>query len=116
MIRAIVFLIFLGAPSPVLVAQSLIPSKAEDLLPSCSGPDLASGQLVCQLYLKGFLDGLHAEPGSDRIKTVCLPQEFSLDQMRRVSLKWLQDHPEKLNLYTAQAVRAALAEAFPCKK
>ena len=117
MLRAIFLLVLLSIPSSSLIAQSLLPSKAEDLSPSCSAtPSLPSGQLVCQLYLKGFLDGLHAEPGSNRISTVCLPEEFSMDQIRRVVVKWLENHPEKLHWYVAQAVRVALEEAFPCKK
>ena len=111
-----IVLVLLGLPSSRLAASELLPSTAEDLMHSCSGPDVPSGQLWCQLYLKGYLDGLHAEPGSNRIQTVCLPDTFSMDQMRRVVLRWLENHPEKLNLYTTQAVRIALAEAFPCKK
>ena len=116
MLRAIVLLVLLSVSSSLLIAQSSLPAYAEDLLHSCSAQNLPSGQLVCQLYLKGFLDGLHAEPGSNRISTVCLREEFSMDQIKRVVVKWLENHPEKLHWYLAQAVRVALEEAFPCKK
>jgi len=124
MLRVIAILLLLGIASSRANAQAY-PTRAEDLLPSCSANGVsqaADGSIVdpsygCRWYLRGFLDGLGAEPGSIRIRTVCLPEEgFSIDQIRRVVVKWLQDHPEKLNLYVAQAVRTALQEAFPCKK
>jgi hypothetical protein len=113
--RLTVTILFLGAISSVANAQ--LPTRAEDLLASCSAKAASSEEHACQWYLKGFVDGLGAEPGSAKIITICFPEEgFSIGQVRRVVLTWLDDHPEKLHLYAAEAVRTALEKAFPCKK
>ena len=46
---------------------------------------------------------------------VCPTEGVKLRQSIRVVYKYLQDHPERLNLRDAQLVEEALAHAFPCK-
>ena len=94
------------------VAAQEIPATGEDLLANCE----ASGKPPCMWYIKGLIDGMMTNPGSVNIQTSCLPDRFNFDQMRRVVVKWLSDHPEKLHLGVAQLVRDALRDAFPCKK
>jgi Rap1a immunity proteins len=47
---------------------------------------------------------------------VCASEGVTLGQSVRVVYKYLQDHPEKLNLRDAQLIEEALSRAFPCKQ
>ena len=47
---------------------------------------------------------------------VCTSSDVTHGQGARVVLKYLNDHPEKLNLRRDRLVEAALAQAFPCEK
>jgi Rap1a immunity proteins len=89
------------------------PSTANDLLVSC---EKSPANPTCLWYLKGFIDGVGANPGSVRIQTACFPTQFTLDEIRRVVVKSLVDHPERLHLPVARSVQDALKNAFPCKK
>ena len=89
------------------------PHYADELLRACEANPMRT---ACEWYLKGFIDGININPGSNRIQTSCLPETFSLDQVRRVIVKSFSEHPEKLHLGIARAVRDSLAEACPCKK
>ncbi len=85
MLRLSILIIVLGGGASVAGAQ---PSRAENLLVSCSAPRASNSEHPCQWYLKGFLDGKGAEPGSIKISTICLPEDgFSVNQIRLVLVK-----------------------------
>jgi hypothetical protein len=48
------------------------------------------------------------------LPTVCAAN-VTIGQLIRVVVKYLQNHPEKLNLEDVLLVRSALESAFPCK-
>jgi hypothetical protein len=96
-----------------------------DLLPSCSlavdamdGKNLSTAQLMdsanCLAYLSGFIDGyvLGAVGGSP---IACFPEDGTVGQVARIVVKWMKDHPEKLNEAAPVCVLTALYNAFPCK-
>jgi hypothetical protein len=60
---------------------------------------------------KGIVRGVWAVSPS-----VCAPQDVTAGQVVRIVYKYLQDHPEQLQLYDARLVDMALTQAFPCKK
>jgi hypothetical protein len=47
---------------------------------------------------------------------VCYANGVTNGQSLRVVVKFLQDHPEKLNERDTTLIREALAQAFPCSK
>ena len=51
---------------------------------------------------------------SKQTDNTCIPNEVSLQQMARLLVKWLRDHPEKLHEYHAGLTLNALHAAFPC--
>lgn len=67
----------------------------------------------CAEYIRGFVDATkaHYEMASTRI---CLPERFEYDQMVRVVVKFLRDHPEDLHHPRVALRYAALHAAFPC--
>ena len=58
----------------------------------------------CMGYIAGVVDST----------LVCAPVGAELGQLRRVTTKYLQDHPERLHELAADLVADALAQAFPC--
>jgi Ssp1 endopeptidase immunity protein Rap1a len=48
--------------------------------------------------------------------SVCAPQEVTAGQSIRIVYKYLQDHPEQLQMFDTKLVDLALTQAFPCKK
>jgi hypothetical protein len=46
----------------------------------------------------------------------CAPKEgISIDQLRRIVVKWIKNNPEAMNWSARQVIDFALHEAFPCK-
>jgi Rap1a immunity proteins len=43
------------------------------------------------------------------------PDGVTTGQVEKVTIKWLNEHPEKLHLNASGLVAFALSEAFPCK-
>jgi hypothetical protein len=62
-------------------------------------------------YCRGVIEGMTAT--SPRI---CPSESVTYGQEIRVVVKFMQDHPEKLNLRGIQLANDALSNAFPCSK
>jgi hypothetical protein len=93
---------------------------AEDLLRLCKEP---VSQGYCEGYIAGFYDGRTTSDYGKPELMSCPPTDstdpnqlaVSYSQMVRVFTKWAEEHPEKLHLADWQALREALAQAWPCK-
>ena len=85
----------------------------------------------CLAYVLGFGDGMRIGSLKTVVNTVqtnttapttfggvgvCAPVDVSGEQLVRVVLKYLQQHPELLHEPAADLVWTALHEAFPCHK
>ena len=76
----------------------------------------------CEGYIRGVLDEIWMQtnlPDEIGVKnvgrsTICA-DAISNEQTTKVVIKYLQDHPEKLNLTANYLIRLSLQEAFPCK-
>ena len=67
-----------------------------------------------EAWRDGFCAGIvHGVASVSRV--VCERENVTHGQEVRVVLRFLQDHPEKLNMDGAVLVEMALAKAFPCK-
>jgi hypothetical protein len=72
--------------------------------------------LQCMHYVAGFLDGYDIASAVEKGKPfLCLPHDSNIGQIVRVVVKWLRDHPEKLNQAASVCVFEALGDAFMCK-
>lgn len=81
-----------------------------DLANLCSEGDKADGHFeggVCA----GFIIGV-----SVVIDDVCRAANVTNGQVIKVARKYLDDHPEELNLPAQTLVHRALTKAFPCPK
>jgi hypothetical protein len=73
-------------------------------------------------YCAGVVDAvsrmmqLHSSPKNWKAPlAVCYPKGVTQDQLERVVVKYLQDHPEALHMMNVALVEAALNHAFPCQ-
>jgi hypothetical protein len=87
-----------------------------DYVHSCSEQSSDDDRLACAAYVKGALDGAIlltvAVPGNK--PAFCLPQNVSVGQVLFVALKYMDDHPEQLQLPAIALIGTALKQAFPC--
>jgi hypothetical protein len=70
-----------------------------------------ASELFNEGYCLGFVDGI-----AQTSPSVCLPSGVQTRQAVRIVVKFLQDHPEKLNQYGAILSNTALSQAFPCSR
>lgn len=75
----------------------------------------------CFGYVVGYAEGatmgaLAVNGGSIVNMAFCTPDTVTTDQMVRVIVRYLQQHPEQLHLSSAIGAEAALKEAFPCPR
>jgi hypothetical protein len=70
-----------------------------------------ASELFNEGYCLGFVEGV-----AEASHSVCLPTGVQPRQAVRIVVKFLQDHPEKLNLYGAILADTALSQAFPCSR
>jgi hypothetical protein len=71
----------------------------------------------------GYLQGAHdmmaylLTYGGAKNELYCIPTKgISVDQLRRVVIKWIKDNPAMMNATARQAIQWAMIEAFPCRK
>jgi hypothetical protein len=100
-------------------AQSPIPGTGTALLEECTlalEQDLIRVHQVTAGSMKvgvcmGYVQGV-----ADAYADACPPEDVQAEQVIRVAVKYLNDHPEKLHLNRAALTKAALKQAFPCPK
>ncbi len=84
---------------------------------SASAEVMANG-IVCLGYIRGFWDAASPQlalAASDT-QNLCVPAEISLGQLARIYVKYMDDHPEKMDLPAAGSLLQAIMTAFPCQK
>jgi hypothetical protein len=109
---------------PGFLLAALVPSlgsaapTGNDLLKECRAADnpsdaLEEGEaLSCVQYIGGVADAFaYLEP-----TRYCPPDYVTRDQTRRIVVKWLNAHPEKLHHDAAVLTLEALVNTFPCSK
>ena len=113
---------FLAAPIGVTRAGDAgSKMRTEQLLWACENLDPDTPEQMFELYrCIGYIDGMlefHAliQVVKPRVTLFCLPPAgISIDQARRVFVKWAQEHPSQLHETARVSVVLALVEAFPC--
>jgi len=92
-----------------------------------AGHDMTAGYLLeqckketsfCYGYVEAVWDSTVVEATLNSMvatKIVCYPKGVTLGQMTKIVVKYLNAHPEQLQLNPYAQVVAAMNEAFPCK-
>ncbi|MBZ5662382.1 MAG: hypothetical protein LAO08_18425 [Acidobacteriia bacterium] len=78
---------------------------------------------LCLGYITGFIDGYNIGMETDKSQTgsshpsFCLPpkEPISGNQGLRIVVKWLNEHPERLQQPKQVLITLAFKDAFPCK-
>src|SRR5271166_3686644 len=70
----------------------------------------------CTQYIAGVLDahGYDLSRFGSR-RDFCIPEDVTTEELERVVVKWLKDHPDKLRITAANLVFLAFVDAFKCK-
>lgn len=99
--------------SPTAVAQVGLTSGGA-LLASCEEP---AHLPECTQYIAGVLDahGYDLSRFGSR-RNFCIPEDVTTEELERVVVKWLKDHPDKLRVTAANLVLLAFADAYKCKE
>lgn len=118
---------------PLSSGSSLLSACKKDVArtegATLSNADKARG-LMCAAYIKGFVEGhdtiaillatrqYGGKPANSKMDTFrlfCYPATVAVEQLTRVVIRYLEQHPETLHLHPVLTVTAALREAFPCQ-
>ena len=104
-----------AAISTLAIADQLDHSLAQGelLQQSCSSEALAL-RAMCLGYLAAVADDLdHDQRAGER--RICAPRPVNLDAYRLAFLGFVRANPTKLGQPSFELVKAALAEAWPCR-
>ena len=78
-------------------------TTGNDLMQHC----IAAPDSFCAGYIGGVVDTSHA--------MFCFPPEVTKRQIINITIMYLRDHPENLELFAPSLVIKAMRAAFPCK-
>ncbi len=86
-----------------------------ELLQICKGatddPDAFDS---CDTYIIGATDALDLV--ALHLTNICRPESHSIQQLRDITVLWLEEHPEERHRPAAKLIGLALADAWPCNK
>ena len=67
----------------------------------------------CLGIIAGYTDALRNTIG---LNSLCIPNKAEWEQRKKIVVKYMNDHPEKLHEYYEVLILQAMRKAFPCKK
>jgi len=76
-------------------------------------PNAESG--LCVGYTWAVIDSHKQLYGNLNVRTYCVPEAVNTNQLIRVTVKYLENNPNRLHYLAASLVENAFEEAFPCK-
>jgi TonB family protein len=90
---------------------------ADKMLSLCEGSEPNSRDF-CHFYLAGISDTHSTLKGWDLLpgKLYCKPKEVKTKQLRKIFIKFANEHPEVLHLNATGMAINAFIEAFPCEE
>jgi hypothetical protein len=105
----------------VLVAASASAADANDytargLLSDCTISLDQQGGVGLRGFCLGYIVGVVNATSSTAAACIRIPKGVTQMQTQLVVVKWIEDHPERQHEDRVDAVRSAVAEAFPCKQ
>lgn len=111
--RVAIVLVAIAALAHSASAQARQPS-GNDMLPGCQ--DYAAGRVtVGSGECTGYFDSVRRAMGELPTVGVCVPDGVVQRQMAQVVVKYLNDHPERLQMEMDLLALAAFRLAWPCR-
>lgn len=102
---------------PAAGAASLVHAlvHGNDLLRLCqTRPDDLQEFDACDTYIIGATDALDLV--AQHLTNICRPPSHAVQQLRDITVMWLEEHPAERRRPAAKLIGLALAEAWPCNK
>ena len=88
----------------------------KDLYADCSKPQGSFSQGFCSGYVSGVVDAIeYYQVSKGAEKSVCVPKEASIGQVKEIVVRFLTQHPDPRNNTASSLVSDALRNTFPCK-
>ena len=88
--------------------------KGHDLLRLCTSQTGSSDLNFCFGYIEGIRDGLVWLAAARKSKpSVAISEKVTMEQLRAVVVKYLNEHPERRDRAAGMLVLIALKQAFP---
>lgn len=70
----------------------------------------------CATYIRGFVGGIRVGEFRTGVRMICSPSGVEVLEAMRISLKWMNEHPDQLDHPAVELIFRALVDAFPCAK
>ena len=67
-------------------------------------------------HIRGFVGGIRVGEFRTGVRMICSPSGVELLDAMRISLKWMNEHPDQLDHPAVELIFRALVDAFPCAK
>jgi Ssp1 endopeptidase immunity protein Rap1a len=113
LVRKTVLAAALAISSPPTLANYL---TGKDLYADCSKPQGSFSQGFCSGYISGVVDAVeHYQVSKAAEKSVCVPKEVSIGQVKEIVVRYLTQHPDQRTTTASSLVWDALRNALPCK-
>jgi Rap1a immunity proteins len=108
--------VFLAPLQAQVQADSESRPTGDDLLSWCEEPELNTYSFACIAYIHAIRRTHAFAVRSGRQPLYCMSGRVTVEQTRRITVKYLREHPELLPLPGADLVIMALGEAYPCEE
>jgi len=113
LVRNAVLAAALAISAPPALANYL---TGKDLYADCSKPQGSFSQGFCSGYISGVVDAIeHYQVSKGAEKSVCVPKEASIGQVKELVVRYLTQHPGERNNAASSLVWDAVRNSFPCK-
>jgi hypothetical protein len=100
--------------APAALAQTAAPASGRALLTLCQSARPAEVR-SCAETIRKAADRFQQEiAASGQAPWFCPPEDGDAKALPRLYAEWAADNPDQLDQPAAEAIRAALQEAFPC--
>jgi hypothetical protein len=91
-------------------------STAGDLLSACTSPPGTEGDVICNAYINGFVNGVLVDQvARESGQSICI-DNTNTGAVREALRHFLIGHPTILGADSGSAVGAAFQALYPCKK
>ena len=70
----------------------------------------------CATYIRGFVGGIRVGEFRTGVRMICSPSGVEVLEAMRISLQWMNAHPEDLDHPVVELIFRSLVDAFPCAK
>jgi len=94
----------------------------DDVKPTLSDQEWSAG-FYCLGFVQGAMDAdsiwgiAEAKaygPKAQKLLSYCVPKDVTWPQIVRVLVKWLSDHPDKLNWAGYGVIQMSMSASYPC--